>query len=34
MKHGEEFKKMLDPRDQILEHNFGFTVKIDLEDIK
>lgn len=34
MKHGKDFKEMLDPRDKILEHDFDFTVKIEIENIK
>ena len=34
MKYGKEFKQMLDPRDQILQHDFDFTVKINIPDIR
>jgi len=34
MKHGKDFKDLLDPRDRILEHDFDFTVEVDLEHIK
>lgn len=29
LKYGEEFKNLLDPRDQVLEHKFKFDFKLN-----
>ena len=34
MRHGEEFKNLLDPRDIVLEHDFEFKASIDTENIR
>jgi len=31
MKHGSQFKDLLDPRDRVLEHDFTFRVNLDPE---
>lgn len=33
LEHGSDFKHMLEPRDQILEHEFDFTITIDRAEI-
>ncbi len=30
---GEEFKQMLEPRDQVMEHSYDFQLQISKEDI-
>ena len=29
LKHGKEYQSKLDPRDQVLEHRFGFALRIE-----
>jgi hypothetical protein len=33
LKHGQDFKDLLDPRDQVLEHDFDFSIALRTEEI-
>jgi hypothetical protein len=33
LKHGHDFKDLLDARDMVLEHDFNFTIALRPEDI-